>query len=411
MSYRRTAMALVASSVLAAGLPAVAATELPRVACSKRLVDPEGDAPVNYTGVSGVSTGSAPGLDILGVYLRLTADEFHVLLPIKDIPPASAMPLTDTAYRYTVTFKYEAKTFTFGAMLRNPSHPAEVPFDANSYPQANMGTGANDQLPGFTASIDPQTDYVVWTAPRAQIEKNLDTRLADGDQFTAIFAKTIQNLAVKLDNADETAFPADKAVYVVGDDYCFGPPPTTLGELGSGEVQYGDPLTLSAKLLDEAGEPLAGQPVTFAVAGESGAPPAGTTGEDGVARATYRPTLKAGTYALTATFAGNATAARSKVTGTVVVKTEGTAFKPLQVARPSTTARTVTATLLDDDGKAVTGQKVDFYVNGKKAGSPMPTDAAGRTVFKAAKPGQTVQARLPAVTGKYAAASSGSVKA
>jgi hypothetical protein len=69
----------------------------------------------------------------------------------------------------------------------------------------------------------------------------------------------------------------------------------------------------------------------------------------------------------------------------------------------------VTATLLDNDKHAVAGQKVAWYVNNKKV-STLTTDSKGRTVFKGAKPGQTVQAKFTAVPGKYAACSSKAVK-
>jgi hypothetical protein len=91
--------------------------------------------------------------------------------------------------------------------------------------------------------------------------------------------------------------------------------------------------------------------------------------------------------------------------GTITIRSETTKFAPLAVAKPSATARTVTATLLDDDKRAVTGQSIAWYVNGKKVATGK-TDSKGRAVYKGAKAGQKVQAKFTGVANKYTAASS-----
>jgi hypothetical protein len=408
---------IVGASLLAGSLNAFAATttgpppELPRPACTKRLADAEGDAAIDYTGAGATksTTGSVDGVDITGLHVRLTDTSLVVLMAIKKIPAASAMPAYDASYRYTVTFKFGSRVFTFGNQLVNPGQPGQ-PADGALFPQANMGTGANDSLPGFTAGIDDKNGYVWWTAPRAKVESNLGGPLVEGDTFTAIYGKTVAFLSQHGSNADDTTVPVADAVYKVGDDYCFGAPPATLEDLSADDVTFGHAAAIGATLLDEAGSGIGGKQVQFSVAGEPGAPMTATTDDDGYAEVKYTPTLPAGTYAVTALFAGDTEAGKAKATGTVVVKAAGRSFKPLAVAKPTTTTRTVTAILLNDAKAPMAGQKVDFYVNGKKTGSPVTTDAAGKAVFKAAKPGQTVQAKVTEVAGKYLAAASNSAK-
>ena len=151
--------------------------------------------------------------------------------------------------------------------------------------------------------------------------------------------------------------------------------------------------------------------VDFAITGDPAGTKTGTTDANGVATVTIATGLKAsGTpYPVTVTFAGDATDGKAKLTGTILVTPEKTVFAPLAVARPSATTRTVTATLTDDDKKPLAAQKVEWLVNGKKVAT-LTTDAKGKSVYKGAKPGQLVQARFVAVSGKYLGALSNKPK-
>jgi hypothetical protein len=407
---RGTLAAPLAVALLLAGT-ATAAPEPPRAACGKRLVDQPGDAAVNYNslGTPAVGTGtSLPALDITGVLLRVTADEVQAFVEVGDIPAPAAMGTTDTEYRWNLTFKSGSHTVTFGALMKNPAH-ASVPGPADSglYPKASTGPTGNDVLTGATATVDPAGNRVAFTAPRAKFEQNVGEPLAEGDVFDHILATTQQVTSAKISPADTTSATPEQATWTVGDDYCFGPPPASLAGFAAAKVQYGDTGSLRATLTGESGSPLAGRTVRFAVPGEPAV--SATTGADGVANAAYVPRVPAGRYAVTVTFDGDATDGKARLTGSVDVVAEATRFNALQVAKPSATARTVTATLVDDDKHPVAGQKVDFYVSGKRVAT-VATDAAGRAVYKAAKKGQSVQARSVGTAGRYLAAASAPVQ-
>jgi hypothetical protein len=404
MSRRSSVAAVVAACALPAGVGAHAADappiEPPRLNCTKRWTDTEGDA---YTNV-GTSANKIPatGLDIVSMFFRTTPDQVQVFLKLKDIPAPASMQAYDLAYRYNVTFKHGAQVFTFANEQVNPTYAQA--FTGKTYPESAP------PATGVTGTVDPATDIVSVSVPRAQVElKAAGTPVVDGESFTGISATAewlVQNSRPY--TSDELKPAADAASWVIGDDYCFGPPPASLSELAAPAVQYGDVTKLSAKLLDEAGAPLANEQVSFAVAGAA-APVTGTTDADGVATVSYPAAVLAGSHAVTASYAGTATAGKAVTSGVLTVKTEVTKFLALAVKKTSTTARAVTATLRDDDGKAVAGQKVGWYVNGKLV-STLTTDATGRSVFKAAKAGQTVQARFAGVSGKYVASKSNTPK-
>ena len=407
----RVLVSLSAAATVLAGLPPAshAEVELPRKNCAKRIADPEGDGNVYlFPPTVPMPTGpKADGLDITGVHLRLTATELQVLLAIKNIPNPPEMQPTDSAYRYVVTFKFEAKTFTFEAVHVSPNHNSAFPPNPSQYPKANTGSTQEDALPGFTGVVDAATEYVTFTAPRDRVEHNLARALVDGDQFTGIVGRTYHHRFGTVADSDFTAVPADQAVWTVGDDYCFGAPPASLSALTAKNVQYGDATTVSAKLVAESGAALAGKPVQFAIAGDPSGVHTATTNAAGVATATFVPKVAAAAkpYAVTATFAGDATDGKATATGSVAVSAEKTTFAALRVAKTSATTRTVTATLQDDDRKAVAGVKVDWLVNGRKVAT-QTTSSRGQVVYKGAKAGQYVQARFAGVAGKYLAATS-----
>lgn len=412
---RRIAGAAVVLASLLAGMPAShAATELPRAVCSHRVTDDANDAPINYNTLSSsgspavsLSSSSVPALDVTSVTPRLTSDSFQVFLALTDVVDATAMPMTSSEYRYKVTFAVDQKAVSFGAALANPANKS-VPKHAEQNPYARTGTV--DTIAGLAVDIDAATDFVTFTVPRKELEKNLGAALVEGqDTVTDIKAVTQEVESEKVNAADTTTATGAAATWTVGDDYCFGPPPAALSGYAADVVQYGDTGFLRATLKSDTGTALAGKQVQFAVAGKT---VAATTDAAGLAKAAYTPAVGAGTYKATVTFAGDAGNGKATLSGdtvVVVVKAEGARFAPLQVARPSATARSVTATLTDDDKHAIAGQRVDWYVGGKKVAT-LTTDRNGRTTCKTAKRGQTVQAKFAGVAGKYVSASSASLK-
>jgi len=414
MSSRWVAHSLLAAGVLAA-LPVFAADappapELPRAACKKGFTDPEGDAAIDYTltGATKSTTGSNDYVDIKGVTFRVTADQLLVFLATKALTTdGSGMADYDPAYRYTVSFKSGTKEVRFGIEQTNPGFPVQA-IDSPGFPNASAG---GTPIAGFTATFHPGAapapSYVVWTAPRDKVEALIGP--LDGTTFTAIVAKTTLTMVNQYPKADDLTLP-EATAWTVGDDVCFGPPPATLSALTlPSAAQYGDKVAVKATLKSEDDKPVAGKPVRFSLEGSTAAPVTATTGADGVATAALPVSVPAGKATVVATFAGDAETGKATLSGPITVNVERTSFAPLAVARPSATTRVVTATLLDDDRTPVAGQRVDWYVNGRKVATVVTT-SAGKSVFKGAQPGQSVQARFAAVTGKYAAATSGTVK-
>ncbi len=399
----RTHLALAAGLALGAAIvpPASAAIEHPRETCPYRVDDSAGDAQLNYSPVAGTPArplGSIDSLDITNVTLRLTDTELQAFVHVNAL---GALGLAETGRRYVVTFKQGAKSYVFENAVFNPTVPDTLR-PAGPFPAAKGATAFS----GAGGGIDAATNDVWITAPRAGVEADLGRALVEGDVFDSIEAHTLSYDGTQ-------SWPADDAsgtgmTYVVGDDLCFGPPPAVLDDLDVPPVQYGDASAASVVLLDDAWTELAGRPVEWYVNGVAAG--TATSDADGVVAMALPAMLPAGTYPVVVRFAGDDSTGKRKAMGTLVVSREVTKLAALKVAKPTRTTRTVTATLLDDDGHAVAGQRVDWYVNGRKVGTAT-TDSKGRAVLKTAKPGQRVQARYPGVSGKYAAASSATVTA
>ena len=417
MAIRWLGHSLVAAALFAGVLPATAADappvpEFPRAACKTGFTDPEGDAAIDYTstGMTGAVTGSNDYLDVKGVTIRLTADKLLVFLSTKALAINGAgMDPYDTAYRYIVSFKAGTKVLTFGIEQKNPTAPV-AGLDSTQYPTALVGSTA---ITGFTATFygadATHGAYAVWTAPRDKTESLVGYPLVEGETFTAIAAKTMLAAVNRTPQADELTVPATTA-WPVTDESCFGAPPASLALTVPATVQYGDGAAVKVTLTDEGGTPLAGKKVQLSVTGSGAAPVSATTNAAGVAAATVKATVPAGTATVVASYAGDETVGKATASAPLKVVVEKAVFGPLTVGKPSATSRVVTATLLDDDKSPAAGQKVDFYVNTKKVATVV-TSSAGTAVYKGAKPGQSVQAKFAGTAGKYAAATSKAVTA
>lgn len=408
MTSRSTVATAVAAFLLPTALGAHAADpppapELPRVNCTKRWIDTEGDA-YSFGGALGTASQlKSDGLDIQSLFLRTTADQVQAFLKIKNVPTQAEMNQYDLGYRYHVLFTFEGKAFKFSHMQLNSSPASSQVVGTAKYPKASPAG------PTVSGKIDAATDWVYMTVPRADIEKAVGgTAITDGAKLTAISAKTDWVLQDGKEDytADELKPAATATEWTIGDDYCFGPPPGTLSDVTATAAQFGDVSTLRAKLVDEAGAPVADAPVTFTVGSTT---VSGTTDSAGLAQARYTVAVPAGTHQVKVAFPGTATVGKSAAVGTLVAKAEVTKFSALAVKKTSTTARTVTAVLKDDDGKAVAKQKVGIYVNSKLV-TTLVTDSTGKVVYKSAKAGQSVQARFAGVSGKYVAAKSSTAK-
>jgi hypothetical protein len=408
---RRAVLLMLVAAVVAPGVPgaraADAAPEPPRLTCTRRIADSAvDDAYANPTGVASANTATtkAPGLDLEALYLRGTDTDVQLFAKVQDIPAPADMTQRDIAYRYAFTIKLGGKSFEIAELQKNPVYASAL--TGTSYPTTNPA------VVGTTGAVDPASNLVYVVLNRAKLEAVIGAPVPDG---TPLEVTSVRSEWIAQDNpntrfkSDEIVPAADKKTWTVGDNYCFGPPPAQLSAVTATAAQFTDVTTLSAKLVDESGAALADQPVTFTVTGAPGGGVTGRTNADGVATAPYAVAVPAGTYPVRADFAGTADIGAASATGSLTVTVEGTAFRPLAAKATSATARTVTATLLDDDGKPVAAQRVACWVGGKAASSPV-TDKTGRATC-AAKAGQQVQVKFAGAAGRLAAAASKALKA
>ncbi len=424
MARRVVGGALVTASALLGVPPSVAETtppeppaapQLPLAVCAARVNDDPGDGVPDWSARPGSTApvadprGSRDGLDITAVTFRLTATRVYAFMSLRDLP--DTMPQTDSAYGFYLWFSRGPKIARFDQVLVNPLHTT-VGQTPQGFPTASVGdtiAGGPNPLDGLGGGVDTAKDVAYVYADRASLEAQLGEPLRDGDELTAITGKTVLFVGagttaagVTQRPADATTVPAAEAVQTVGDDHCFA---AARFDAPAVSAQHGDQVTLRATLRDDAGTPLPGRRVTLSLPGDNAR--SLTTAADGTVAVTLTAGA-AGTYLGALRYAGDDYSGRGFGVLTLTVRPETVRFAPLKVARAGA-ARTVTATLTEDDPRAFARQPVDFYVNGRKAAT-VRTDAAGKAVFRGAKAGQQVQARYAGASGRYAAARSNTVR-
>jgi Bacterial Ig-like domain (group 3) len=133
---------------------------------------------------------------------------------------------------------------------------------------------------------------------------------------------------------------------------------TAIAYTGPTAGDFHDPATLTARLADLQGNPVAGMPVTFSLGGQSCA---GTTNASGVAACAITPSLSAGTYPLTASFAGTSLLQASSASASFVVTHEETmlAYTGDTSVALGGTAHLVGA-LREDGQVAIPGRAISF---------------------------------------------------
>lgn len=413
----RAAVAAVACAGLATAHAAGPPAELPRAGCAPAVTDPDGDAyvrPLKGDNTSDSYTDPKPALDILGIHVRVTPDEVQLMTVVKGLPADGAdMEQYAYTYRYKTSFKAPNGKVVSGIYeIRNTDYPAQLaPIDSSNYPIAFVGTTpvAKATLTEWPSS-GGAPGYVLYLMPRAEVERLLGSTLQPTDALTEITAtaQILTPLQVSLIFlADETTATGAAATWTVGNERCFGPPPTRLADLATASVRYRDVARLRATLTTDDGTPLAGRTVAFTVGHAT--PVTAKTDDHGIATASWTATLPAGTYPVAAEFAGAADAARSTATGTLTVLPEVTAFGRITLARNASGTRTATVVLTDDERSPLAGLRVDWYVDGRRV-TTATTDRAGRATLANPRPGQQVQARFDGVQGQYLASRSGAVK-
>jgi hypothetical protein len=422
MPRRSALLPVVVASILAGTLHASADStppstdplpaEMPRTDCAQRFIDGPGDGK-DPTGTN------VPGLDIASAFLRVTDDELQVYVVMNKVQMPDQMPPNESAYKYEVTFKLGDTRFYYGLVEANSKAPwdnSTLKTSTTGYPQAFIGpahvTPQGDMTSATKFGLYPDSNMVIFRTQRSRVEDILGVKIKDGNKFDTIDVTTTGSVAsTPQGGGDKLDAPTAPAVnqYFAGDDPCFVGPPAKMVNLTLPSVAYSDSVVLSSKLLDTNGAPVAGKLVKFTIDDSAdGTILSKETGSDGVARVTYTPKVGQGSYNVTAAFRGDVAVGRGVATGKISVVPETTVIG-LAVAKPNSTTRYVTATLSDNDKHVLSGAKVDWYVNGKRVAT-IATDKAGKSVFKKAKPGQTVYAKYAGITNKYKSVTSKPVK-
>ncbi|HEV2890437.1 MAG TPA: Ig-like domain-containing protein [Frankiaceae bacterium] len=385
---------LVVAAVAATVAPAAgraadepAAPPAPREGCTT-IADDKDDA--GYLG-----TPSDPDLDILRVVLSSPPGKLRAYITVAELD----YPLLGAGHQFQVQFKIGSKDVEFyaGESDAEPVHDA-----------------ASVLLPGLTgvrydgvviadakveAIFDTKTSTVILTTDRAPIEAAAKASLADGTVLQNANVKTLANYVYTMMAADTaTAKEPDARTYTVGDNTCFAPPEGRLALTVPTSVVSGHTAVVGGTLTNAGGTAVAGKNVTVSVAGKTAQV---TSGEDGKFSASFAIASNAGSYPVTATWAGDDSLSTATATGTLVVKVQPTTTTLAQTV--SGTTVTVRSTLLDDLRRPVAGQSVTWYVDGKAVGT-YRTDSGGRTSLRTAK-GKTVKAVFNGVRNRYGASS------
>ncbi|HVF04915.1 MAG TPA: hypothetical protein VNA20_08755 [Frankiaceae bacterium] len=358
----------------------------PAVDCTPNITDAADDG--TPKGPGDVGTGNDASLDVRSVVFNSTPQH---LMAYVTVAALADKPANYQGDRFEVGFKAGTKAYTFSAGRAGLGRSLNMPA-----PTRGTVDGAADEKLAVRGVFDQPKNTVVILIDRAALNTVNGSAVADGTTLTEVVVTTAgaqPGMYLTADRAEATA-EADR-VYKVGDNPCFGPPKSKLVNTGAVTTQFGDAAAVAAKLTTEAGEALAGKTVRFQLGAVS---TTATTGSDGVAEATLASPLVAGAYNLVASFAGDASAKTSSLTTPFTIAQEKTKIT-LSVVK-SGTKRTVTAKLVDDDGKVLAAQPVAWFINNKASGAPK-TNSAGVVTLTTAKPTQTVKAVFTAVAGKY----------
>lgn len=405
-----TAAAMVAGagSLLAAHAADPLPAGYPAAGCFT-YTDPKGDA--IFT-----EAPNDPDLDITGFALETTDTSLKAYVKVDGLTADG--PQFADGHRFTLKFTFNKHVFSAAGSdyangsgpirdgLAQTGHAGHVtqlgvdtpPIDpTNPDPALLTSPGYVDS--GLKVTFDYTNSYVNFDLPLADIQKYGGAPFT-GDITGVVVQSQTDEYAIgsvwdSAPDLDANGDPAGK--WTVGANTCFGPPAAVITNLGATKVQYGDTATVSSKLTDATGAPIAGAPVTFTLGRLL---TNATTNDKGIATAKLSPTDAAGAYSLVESFAGSDTAGKATATTPFTISAEKSVLALR--SKSSGTKRIVTVTLRDDDRHALAKQAVAWFVNGKAAGKST-TSKTGTATFTA-KAGQTVKVVYAGVTGKYAGA-------
>ena len=361
-------------------------------------------------------------LDITGIALETTATSLKAYVRVPQITndPTAIEPFD--GHRFSLKFTFNKHVFSAsGSDYASGSGDSGTGAIRDGLSQTGMVAGVTqlgvDTPPvvpsnpdasyfnkgfvesGLKVTFDYTNGWVNFDLPTADIQKYGGAPLA-GDLTAVSVAAQTDEYAVgeAWDTApDNDANGNAVAKWTVGANKCFGPPAAVITNLGATKVQYGDAATVSSKVTDASGAPVAGAPITFTLGHTV---TNATTNDSGIATAKLVPTDSAGSYSLVESFGGDDKTGQASLSTPFTITAEKSVLA--LAAKASGSKRIVTATLRDDDKHALAKQVIAWFVNGKAAGKST-TSSAGTASFTA-KHGQTVKAVYTGVINKYAGA-------
>jgi len=301
MSPHRIRTALFVATFAAAGFAGPAshadvAKELPVAGCAT-FTDPPGDA----NPYSQPRLGNDPDLDLVSVTLRTTSSALVAYAKVVDLKTGPAF--TD-GHRFGLYFDYGGHTFSAsGSAYKNgtgavrdtlaqtglAAHTTQFGVDVPSISEGVTQTDKGFKPSGLVVTFDPETNYVVWSLPIADV-----VRYAPGP-FTGKLTRVNALASTDEYAVSHTADEADAPVpYAIGDNHCFG----IATRITLAVLKYPATRTVTARLTTTAGQTLSGKAITFLLNGKRYATYA--TGGSGVVTLLN---VKPG-YTVTAQFAG-----------------------------------------------------------------------------------------------------------
>src|SRR5262249_40193309 len=157
---------------------------------------------------------------------------------------------------------------------------------------------------------------------------------------------------------------------------------TATGYLGATSAIFDTPSSLQASLVDEYGASLNGKPIAFTVNGSAAG--SASTNSSGIAVTAYTPLLDAGSYATSASFAGDALYNGSSDPGSITIARKGSSvtYTGALTGGPNKTI-SLSATLVDATGKALgPGEQIDFQLGSQSASALTNASGVASTTLK-----------------------------
>jgi hypothetical protein len=139
----------------------------------------------------------------------------------------------------------------------------------------------------------------------------------------------------------------------------------SVGYLGDTAGTYDTGGTLRASLVDQFGANVSGRSITFAVNGAAAG--SSVTGSGGIATTAFTPLLDGGTYATSATFAGDSMYIANAGTGSIAIakKASSVSYTGALTGGPNKSI-TLSAILKDATGKLLQGRMIVFQIGRRR---------------------------------------------